>query len=104
MQGLSRGLVEAVAFDKKGVTSLDWVTYPMIRFKDAPTIHIHGLSRTDVPDPAGPGSRTTGSGEPALSPVPAAVANAFFDATGVRIREAPMTPARVRAVLKAAGK
>jgi CO/xanthine dehydrogenase Mo-binding subunit len=86
------------------VTSLDWVTYPMIRFKDSPKIHIHGLSRTDVPDPAGPGSRTTGSGEPALSPVPAAVANAFFDATGVRIREAPMTPARVRAVLKAAGK
>ena len=104
MQGLSRGLVEQVVFDKKGVTSLDWVSYPMIRFKDAPMIHIHGLSRTDVPDPAGPGSRTTGSGEPALSPVPAAVANAFFDATGVRIREAPMTPGRVRAVLKAAGK
>jgi CO/xanthine dehydrogenase Mo-binding subunit len=104
MQGLSRGLVEEVAFDRKGVTSLDWVTYPMIRFKDAPKVHIHGLTRTDVPDPAGPGSRTTGSGEPALSPVPAAVANAFFDATGVRIREAPMTPGRVRAVLKAAGK
>jgi nicotinate dehydrogenase subunit B len=104
MQGLSRGLVESVAFDRKGVTSLDWVTYPMIRFKDTPKVHIHGLTRTDVPDPAGPGSRTTGSGEPALSPVPAAVANAFFDATGVRIREAPMTPARVRAVLKAAGK
>jgi nicotinate dehydrogenase subunit B len=104
MQGLSRGLVEAVAFDKKGVTSLDWVSYPMIRFKDAPMVHIHGLTRTDVNnDPDGPGSRTTGSGEPALSPVPAAVANAFFDATGLRIREAPMTPARVRAVLKAAG-
>ena len=104
MQGLSRALYEQVDFDKKGVTSLDWVTYPMIRFKDAPKIHIHGLSRTDVPDPQGPGSRTTGSGEPALSPVPAALANAFFDATGVRLREAPMTPARVRGVLKAAGK
>ncbi len=104
MQGLSRGLVESVVFDKKQVTSLDWVSYPMIRFKDAPTIYIHGLTRTDVPDPAGPGSRTTGSGEPALSPVPAAVANAFFDATGVRIREAPMTPARARAALKSAGK
>jgi CO/xanthine dehydrogenase Mo-binding subunit len=104
MQGLSRGLVEQVVFDRKGVTSTDWVTYPMIRFKDAPMIHIHGLSRTDVPDPSGEGSRTTGSGEPALSPVPAAVANAFFDATGVRIREAPMTPGRVRAVLKAAGR
>ena len=92
-------------FDKKGVTSLDWVTYPMIRFKDAPTVHIHGLTRTDVPDPGrvpARGRRARASRR--LSPVPAAVANAFFDATGVRIREAPMTPGRVRAVLKAAGK
>ena len=51
MQGLSRALYEEVVFDKKGVTSLDWVTYPMIRFKDAPKVHIHGLTRTDVPDP-----------------------------------------------------
>jgi nicotinate dehydrogenase subunit B len=103
MQGLSRSLYESVVFNKSQVTSLDWVTYPMIRFKDAPKVFIHGLTRTDVPDPSGPGSRTTGSGEPALAPVGAAVANAFFDATGVRIREAPMTPGRVRAVLKAAG-
>ena len=89
---------------QEGRTSLDWVSYPMVRFKDAPKVHIHGLTRTDVPDPAGPGSRTTGSGEPALSPVPAAIANAFFDATGARVRDAPMTPARVRAALKAAGK
>ena len=45
----------------------------------------------------------TGSGEPSQAPIAAAIANAFFDATGVRIREAPMTPGRVRAVLKAAG-
>jgi len=104
VQGLSRAVTEEVTFDSKHVTSLDWVTYPMLRFKDAPKVYIHGLSRTDVPDPAGPGSRTTGSGEPALAPVAAAVANAFFDATGVRIYEAPMSPARVRAVLKAAAK
>jgi CO/xanthine dehydrogenase Mo-binding subunit len=103
VQGVSRAIVEEVTFTDKQVTSLDWVTYPMLRFKDSPVVHIHGLSRTDVPDPAGPGSRTTGSGEPALSPVAAAIANAFFDATGARIREAPMSPARVRAVLKAAG-
>jgi CO/xanthine dehydrogenase Mo-binding subunit len=103
VQGLSRAVHEEVTFSNKAVTSLDWVTYPMLRFKDAPKVFIHGLTRTDVPDPAdGAGSRTTGSGEPALSPVAAAVANAFFDATGVRIREAPMSPARVRAVLKAA--
>jgi len=104
LQGLSRALHEQVSFNKSNVTSLDWVAYPMLRFKDAPNVQIHGLTRTDVSDPAGPGSRTTGSGEPALSPVAAAVANAFFDATGVRIYEAPMTPARVRGVLKAAGK
>ncbi len=103
MQGLSRALYEQVVFNKSQVTSLDWVTYPMVRFKDAPKVYIHGLTRTDVPDPSGPGSRTTGSGEPALAPVGAAVANAFFDATGARIREAPMSPGRVRAVLKAAG-
>jgi CO/xanthine dehydrogenase Mo-binding subunit len=101
VQGLSRAITEEVTFNNKHVTSLDWVTYPMLRFKDAPKVFIHGLTRTDVPDPLGPGSRTTGSGEPALAPVAAAVANAFFDATGVRIYEAPMSPARVRAVLKA---
>jgi nicotinate dehydrogenase subunit B len=105
IQGLSRALAEEVTFNNKHVTSLDWVTYPMLRFKDSPKVTIHGLTRTDVPDPQdGAGSRTTGSGEPALAPVAAAVANAFFDATGARIFEAPMTPARVRAVLKAAGK
>src|SRR5207247_3776569 len=105
IQGLSRAITEEVTFNNKHVTSLDWVTYPMLRFKDAPKVYIHGLTRTDVPDPQdGAGSRTTGSGEPALAPVAAAVANAFFDATGVRIYEAPMSPARVRAVLKAAGK
>jgi nicotinate dehydrogenase subunit B len=81
----------------------------MIRFKESPWIHFKDLSRTDVPQTAtstvaASGSRSTGAGEPGLSPMGAAVANAFFDATGVRIREAPMTPGRVRAVLKAAGK
>jgi len=103
VQGLSRAIAEEVTFNSKQVTSLDWVTYPMLRFKDAPKVFIHGLTRTDVPDPSGPGSRTTGSGEPALAPIAAAVANAFFDATGVRLYEAPMSPRRVRAALKAAG-
>ena len=67
-------------------------------------MHVNGLSRSDVPDPSGPGSRTTGSGEPALSPVPAAIANAFFDATGVRLRESPMTPSRVRGALRNAAR
>jgi len=104
MQGISRTLHEEVAFDKRHVTSVDWVTYPILRFKDAPTITLKALSRTDVPDPTGSGSRTTGAGEPALVPMAAGIANAFFDATGVRIREAPLTPARVRNYLRAAGK
>ncbi|HZQ63595.1 MAG TPA: molybdopterin cofactor-binding domain-containing protein, partial [Gaiellaceae bacterium] len=103
IQGVSRALVEQVNFDSKQVTGLDWVTYPMLRFKDTPMVKISELSRTDVPDPDGPGSRSTGSGEPALPPVAPAIANAFFDATGVRLREAPMTPARVRGALKEAG-
>jgi nicotinate dehydrogenase subunit B len=104
VQGLSFALHEQVAFDKKMVTSLDWVTYPILRFKDAPEVHVDALSRTDVPHPTLPGSRTTGGGEPGTPPVAGALANAFFDATGVRLREAPMTPGRVRAALRAAGK
>jgi nicotinate dehydrogenase subunit B len=95
IQGLSRGLLEEITFDKSRVTSLDWVTYPILRFKDSPPVTTVSIQRTDLP--------STGSGEPVNAPVAAAVANAFFDATGVRIRVAPMTPERVRAVLRAAG-
>jgi nicotinate dehydrogenase subunit B len=107
IQGVSRALHEQVSFDTKMVTSTDWVSYPILRFKDAPKVIVHALSRTDVPltdttTVAAQGSRSTGAGEPGTVPVPAAIANAFFDATGVRIREAPMTPARVRGVLSAA--
>ena len=95
IQGLSRGLFEQVAYNKSRVTSLDWVSYPILRFKDSPPVTTVSIQRTDLP--------STGSGEPVNAPVAAAVANAFFDATGVRIRQAPMTPAHVRAALKAAG-
>jgi CO/xanthine dehydrogenase Mo-binding subunit len=106
-QGVSRALSEEVTFDKGRVTSLDWVGYPILRFKDAPLVDFTYVQRTDIPDVptstvAASGVLATGSGEPPTAPVAAAIANAFFDATGVRIREAPMTPARVRAVLKAA--
>ncbi|HEY6055659.1 MAG TPA: molybdopterin cofactor-binding domain-containing protein [Gaiellaceae bacterium] len=93
MQGVSRALLEEVKFDKKRVTSLDWATYPALRFKDAPKVTVLPVQRMDRP--------STGSGEPTLAPVAAAIANAFFDATGVRVRQAPMTPGVVRAALKA---
>jgi nicotinate dehydrogenase subunit B len=95
VMGASRALYEAVAFNKAQVTSLDWVSYPIMRFKDSPNTKFVIVQRTDL--------APTGSGEPPAAPIPAAIANAFFDATGARIREAPMTPSRVRAVLKAAG-
>jgi len=118
IQGASRALFEEVAFDRSQVRSLDWATYPIMRIKDAPKITFDYIQRLDIPAvsngtltasgtsrPAGTvagGILATGSGEPPTSCIGAAIANAFFDATGVRIREAPMTPARVRAVLKAA--
>ena len=87
-------LVEEVAFSRLRSTSLDWLSYPILRFQDAPKVSTRVVQRLDL--------APTGSGEPTNVPVPAAIANAFFDATGVRIRTAPLTPRRVRAVLAAA--
>jgi CO/xanthine dehydrogenase Mo-binding subunit len=105
-QGASRALYDEVKFDRHGVTSLDWVTYPIMRFKEAPKITFSIVQRTDIPavdrgNVTNDGILATGSGESPTAPVAAAIANAFFDATGVRIRSAPMTPARVRAALTA---
>ena len=76
--GASRALLEEVVFNKAQVTSLDWVTYPILRFKDSPKVSRQVVQRTDLV--------STGSGEPPTRPIAAAIANAFFDATGVRIR------------------
>lgn len=92
VQGLSRTLFEEVLFDKESVTSVDWVTYPILDIQDAPeTIDIVLINRPDLPP--------SGAGEPTMRCIPAAVANAFFDATGVRLRRAPLTPERVKAAL-----
>jgi nicotinate dehydrogenase subunit B len=119
IQGLSRALYEQPQWNKERVTSLDWVTYPILRFKDSPTvtmINVHPGKYTvvqpgdySVEVKAGntrafdQGWNLSGSGEPPTVGISAAVANAFFDATGVRIRQAPMNPATVRQVLKDAG-
>jgi CO/xanthine dehydrogenase Mo-binding subunit len=95
VQVLSRLLVEQLRTSKTNVTSSDFVTYPALRFKDSPKVTSILLQRSDVP-PQGVGQEVT-------DVAAAAVANAFFDATGVRMQTAPMTPARVRAVLKAGG-
>jgi len=93
--GTSIALNEEVRFDTARITSLDWVTYPVLRFKDAPKVTTIVVQRPEI--------QSAGVGEEGQASIGAALANAFFDATGVRIRQAPMTPARVRATLKAAG-
>jgi CO/xanthine dehydrogenase Mo-binding subunit len=91
----SRVLNEQVRFNTKQVTSLDWVGYPILRFKDHPRVHPVVIQRMDqIP---------AGGGESSIDPVVGAIANAFFDATGVRMRTAPLRPASVLAALRAAG-
>jgi CO/xanthine dehydrogenase Mo-binding subunit len=121
IQGLSRAMHEQVTFTKERITSLDWVTYPILRFKDSPKvtlINAHPGKYTEIVpgDFSGKnnviegntrafqqGWNLSGSGEPPTAAIGSAVANAFFDATGVRIRQAPMNPTHVRAALKDAG-
>lgn len=92
---LSRTLHEELRFDKKRVLSTDWVSYPILRFADVPDQEVVIVSN--------PQYWGGGLGEGNEIMVSAAVGNAFFDATGVRLRQVPFTPARVRAALKAAG-
>jgi CO/xanthine dehydrogenase Mo-binding subunit len=91
VQGTSRALLEEVVSSKNRVTSLDWASYPILRFKDSPDVTVSVIDNKK--------EKSSGSGEPTTAPVPAAIANAFFDATGVRMTAYPLTPARVRAVL-----
>jgi nicotinate dehydrogenase subunit B len=107
---VSRTLHEQVVFNKSKILATDWVTYPILRFNEVPDeIKITVIDRQALAvqgsfDNGGTGMYLNGGiGEPPNSVVPAAVGNAIFDATGVRIRETPFTPARVRAALKAAG-
>jgi CO/xanthine dehydrogenase Mo-binding subunit len=94
VQGLSRTIYEEVNFDDKSVTSVDWATYPILDIVDTPAeIDCVLIDRPDVPP--------TGAGEPSIRPLSAAIANAVFDATGVRIRRVPFTPERVRAAFSA---
>ena len=89
MQGLSRTLWEEVKFDTKNVTSIDWMTYPILDIIEMPeTIDVVLINRPDV--------APSGAGEPSMRPLAAAIANAIFDATGVRIRRVPFTPDRVK--------
>jgi nicotinate dehydrogenase subunit B len=103
MQSMSRALYEGVAFDSENVKAVDWVTYPTIDIKEIPEVNAFHVN----PDGKGPDGQfvpPSGGGEPTTRPTAAAIANAIFDATGVRVRRQPMTPQTVLAALKAAGK
>ncbi len=92
IQGISRTLWEEVKFDDKNVTSVDWLTYPILDITEAPeAIDCVLINRPEV--------APTGAGEPSIRPVAAAIANAVFDATGVRIRRVPFSPDRVKQAL-----
>ena len=93
IQGTSRAIMEEVKFDSSGIKNLDWASYPILRYEKIPQIEITLIDRPEMP--------ALGGGEPSIGPVPAAIANAIFDATGARLREAPFTPERVLAAMRA---
>jgi CO/xanthine dehydrogenase Mo-binding subunit len=92
IQGVSRALLEEVTFNTNGVTSLDWATYPILRFPDVPDLDVVLINRPEM--------QPLGAGEGATIPPAAAIANAIFDAVGVRLREGPFTPKRVLAAMQ----
>ena len=92
VQGVSRTLWEEVTFDRNAVTSVDWVSYPILDITETPgQVDVVLINHPELPP--------TGAGEPSIRPVAAAIANAIFDATGVRIRRVPFSPDRVKAAL-----
>lgn len=91
VQTASRMFKEEVTFNRGAVTSLDWNSYPILRFEESPEVTGVVVQHLD--------QRSTGAGEEVMAACAGAIANAFFDATGVRMREFPMTPKRVLAAL-----
>jgi CO/xanthine dehydrogenase Mo-binding subunit len=91
-QSASWTLKERVSFDLKGVTSVDWTSYPMLRLDESPKIETVLLNR--------PGLPYLGIGEGAQGPASAAIANAIHDTAGIRLREIPFTPQRVLRALE----
>ena len=91
VQSVGRTLKEEVTFDKTHVTSVDWNSYPVVRWSEVPEIEVVLLNHPEI--------APSGAGEPSSRPTAAAINNAVFDATGVRIRTVPLTASRVKAAL-----
>jgi nicotinate dehydrogenase subunit B len=94
VQAMSRALKEQVTFNTSGVTSLDWRSYPIVRFREVPEVRIALIDRPHEP--------ILGAGEATTTVIAPAIGNAIYDATGVRLREVPFTPDRVAAALRSA--
>jgi CO/xanthine dehydrogenase Mo-binding subunit len=92
IQTVSRTLKEELTWDRSRVTSVDWVSYPILRFPEVPELDIVLLDK--------PAEPAWGAGEPSAAVVPSAISNAIFDAVGARVRTVPFTPPRVKAALK----
>jgi CO/xanthine dehydrogenase Mo-binding subunit len=92
VQTVSRTLIEDVQFDRSRVTSVDWNTYPILKFPEVPAVAIELIDR--------PTEKPWGAGEPTAAVVPSAIANAIFDATGARLRSVPFTPGKVLGALE----
>jgi CO/xanthine dehydrogenase Mo-binding subunit len=94
VQTVSRTMKEEIHFDRSMVTSLDWASYPILSFPEVPEVMIELIDRpSEVP---------WGGGEPSAAVVPAAIGNAVFEASGVRLRSVPFTAAKFKAALGAA--
>jgi len=91
IQSTSWTLYEAVRFDRAAIQSRDWSSYPILTMPEVPTVETELIDR--------PEERPLGCGEASLGPTAAAIANAFAQATGKRIRDLPLDPARVKAAL-----
>ena len=92
-QATSWTLKERVRFDRRRITSVDWESYPILRFSEAPEIDVHLLDRPDLP--------SVGAGEAAQGPTAAAIGNAVAAAVGVRVRDLPITTEAVVAAIEA---
>lgn len=101
LHSLSRALYEEVQFDTEKVTSVDWISHPTLTHADTPE-EIQVVLVNGDPNPARPDLPPYGAGEAACKPMLAAVANAIFDATSVRLRRIPFRAPRVLAALKTA--
>jgi nicotinate dehydrogenase subunit B len=91
LQTISRVLLEEVKFDRSHVVSVDWSSYPILRFSHLPKLEIDLVDRPNEPP--------LGAGEAACTAVGAALANAVYDATSVRLRAVPFTPERLKVAL-----